>query len=95
MTHGTATQRVPISLTTRILILVKCNLLLFRGALESINQITALRLGHNILESERTLAVSCGEVGRDLLWGEKALGSSWIMPFTSYTLVVCISQAGL
>lgn len=35
--------------------------------LESINQITALRLGYNILESEGTLAVSCGEVGRDLM----------------------------
>lgn len=96
MTHGAATQRSPVSLTTGILILVKCNFLLLGGGLESINKITALCLGHNILELEWTLAVSCGEVGRAQLLGKKPWAPVWLCFFlTIQTPVGCISQAGL
>lgn len=76
--------REVLSLTTGILILVKCNFLLLGGGLESINKITALCLGHNILELEWTLAVSCGEVGRAQLLGKKPWAPVWVMLLPNY-----------
>lgn len=47
---GTTTQRGPSRLATGTLMLIKCNFLLLGGGLDSINNITALHLGHNNLE---------------------------------------------
>lgn len=83
VTPSTATQRGLLSLTTGILIRIKCNFQLLGEGLESVNKLIALLLGHNILNQN--------DLSRELWWGRqspalggKALSPSLVMPLTSY-----------